>query len=66
MAMTRTDFEQVLMGRDGISLLEAKKKRAEAQVAVLEIVENGGSFDEVEDLLLSEYGLEMDYIMDLL
>lgn len=28
--------------------------------------DNGGNIDDVEDMMMCDYGLEMDYIMDLL
>lgn len=61
-----TEFEQVLMHRDGDTKDEAKKHREEAMSQIVDIIAAGGSYDEVEDMLACEYGLEMDYIFDLL
>lgn len=61
-----TEFEQALMHRDKVNRAEAKKQRSEARAALYEILENGGSYDDVEDMLAYDYGLEMDYIMDLI
>ena len=61
-----TEFEQVMMNRDDKSREEAKRERHEAKAALYDILENGGSYDDVEDMLAGDYGLEMDYIFDLL
>lgn len=61
-----TDFERALMRRDGDTKAEAAKHKQEAREQILSIIENGGGYDEVEDLLMCEYGLEMDYIFDLM
>lgn len=61
-----TEFEQVMMNRDDKSREEAKRERSEAKAALYDILENGGSYDDVEDMLAGDYGLEMDYIFDLL
>ena len=61
-----TDFEKVLMKRDGITATQAKKERSKAEQALYAILEEGGGYDDVEDMMYSEYGLEMDYIMDLM
>lgn len=61
-----TMFETVLQKRDNITTTEAKKRRQEATDAIYCILDNGGSYDEVEEMLADEYGLEIDYIFDLL
>lgn len=61
-----TDFEKVLMNRDGMTAEEAKQARSEAMNNVYAILEGGGGYDDVEDMMYSEYGLEMDYIMDIM
>ena len=61
-----SQFEQVLINRDGDTKAQAAKHRQEAREQILSIIENGGGYDEVEDLLACEYGLEMDYIYDLI
>lgn len=61
-----TEFEQALIGRDEISRTEAKKRRAEARSALYDILANGGDYDDVEEMMAGEYGLEMDYIFDLM
>ena len=61
-----TSFEQVLINRDGVSKEEAKRMRAEARAEMYAMLEDGDSYDEIEDMLEYDYGLEMDYIFDLL
>lgn len=61
-----SEFERVLMSRDGISRAEAKRQRDEARDMLYDIMADEGDYDDVEDMLACEYGLEMDYIFDLL
>jgi len=61
-----TDFERALIGRDDMSATQAKEERRRARQALYEILEEGGSYDEVEEMMADEFGLEMDYIMDLI
>lgn len=61
-----TEFERVLINRDDMSAAEAKEALESARAEVSDILDNGGSYCEIEQLLLDEYGLEMDYIFDLI
>ncbi len=61
-----TEFEKVLMDRDGDTREEAEKHKNEAMAMLYDILDNGGGYDDVEDMMISEYGLEMDYVMDLI
>lgn len=61
-----TEFERVLMERDKAEKEDARRSRQDARNAIYDILEDGGSYDDVEDFLAGEYGLEMDYIFDLL
>lgn len=61
-----TDFEKVLMARDGVTREEARKERNRAEMMMYSILEEGGSYSDVEDMMMGDYGLEMDYIMDLM
>lgn len=61
-----SEFERALMSRDGISRAEAKRQRDEARDMLYDIMADEGDYDDVEDMLACEYGLEMDYIFDLL
>lgn len=61
-----TDFEKTLMNRDGIDREEARRMRQEAREEINAMLEDGESYEEIEDMLLCDYGLEMDYIFDLI
>ena len=61
-----TEFEKVLMNRDNMTKAEAHKERQNASEMLCNMLEGGAGYEEVEDTLMCEYGLEMDYIMDLL
>lgn len=61
-----TEFENVLMNRDNMTKEEAHKERQNASEMLFDMLEDGAGYEEVEDALMCEYGLEMDYIMDLL
>ena len=61
-----TEFETVLMKRDNMSKEEAKQQRREAMEAFYDIMDNGGGYDDVEDMMASMYGLEMDFIFDIM
>ena len=56
----------ILMERDELTEEEAREQVEDAVEAINEILENGGSYEEAEDVLLEDLGLEMDYIFDLL
>ena len=54
---------RVLMNRDGITESEAEKMVND----VREMIYNcNGDYDEAEEIMSSELGLEMDYITDIL
>ena len=61
-----TDFERVLITRDRMTVDEAKRARDEARKAIWEMIEDGASYDDVEDMMASDFGLEMDYIEELI
>lgn len=61
-----TDFEKALMNRDHISEAEAKRERAEARAEFYRMMEEGADYDDVEEMMMYDYGLEMDYILDIL
>ena len=56
----------ILMERDELTEEEAREQVEDAVEAINDIMENGGSYEEAEDVLLEDLGLEMDYIFDLL
>ena len=57
--------ESILMKRDRLSKEEAHHQKMIAQMAIMEAIENG-DYDEAEDIMMDELGLEMDYIDDVL
>lgn len=61
-----TEFEQVLMRRDNVTQEEAKQSRKEAREALYDILDDGGSYDDVEEMMGCMYGLEMDFIFDIM
>lgn len=54
---------EILCRRDGISVKEAAARVQNVQQQLADV---NYDYDEVEDILANELGLEMDYIMDLL
>lgn len=56
---------EVLMKRDGMTKAEAELVFAQTKQAIENAVASG-NYDEVEDIMYSELGLEMDYIFDIL
>ena len=61
-----TRFEQVLINRDGLTKQQAARQRQNAAEVISEILGDGGFYDEVEEYMADEFGLEMDYVMDLI
>lgn len=58
-----TDFEKVMINRDGMSEDEAHEELMNLRYEVL----NGDcAIEDIEDILLDEYGLGLDYLMDIL
>ena len=56
----------ILMERDELTEEEAREQVEDAVDVINDIMENGGSYEEAEDVLLEDLGLETDYIFDLL
>ena len=61
-----TDFERVMMERDAMSTEEAREQRERARQEFYEMMDRCASYEEVEDMLAYDYGLEMDYIFDIM
>lgn len=58
-----SEVVRVLMQRDGITKSEAEKMVSD----VREMIYNcNGDYDEAEEIMMSELGLEMDYITDII
>ena len=53
---------KILMDRDGLTYEQAKEEFKATQEEILESIADG--YDDVEDILLCNLGLEMDYIFD--
>lgn len=58
-----TDFEKVLIKRDRLTEKEAHK---EFEYLRDSIFDSNFDYDDIEDMLLYEYGLEADYLIDFL
>lgn len=56
---------EILMNRDGNTKQEAEKRVQETRMMMYEAIE-AGNFDEAEQVVYDELGLEMDYIEDIL
>lgn len=61
----RESIKEVLMRRDGMTASEAHDAIKEAKEDLQELIEDG-LFMEAEDICRDHFGLEPDYIMDLL
>lgn len=55
----------ILMKRDGVTKEEARNTLQETREMINDAIASG-NFDEVEDIMYSELGLEMDYIDELI
>lgn len=55
----------ILMKRDGLTKDEAEQRVEETREMMNDAVDSG-DYEEVEDIMCSELGLEMDYIFDIL
>lgn len=63
--MRRNSIIKVFIERDGMTPSEAFEYFKALREEIMETLETGGSYDEVEDIMLAE-GLEMDYILDII
>jgi hypothetical protein len=61
-----TGFERVLIERDGKKPEQAKRELQIARSEVRAMLADGADYEDIEEMLMYDYGLEMDYIMDLL
>ena len=62
----RDGFTEVMMKRDKMRKDEALAEKRRARRELYEMIESGASYDDVEDYMASEFGLEMDYFEDLI
>jgi len=61
-----TEFEKVLITRDEMSEDKAKEERQRAMAELNSMLEDDSTYEDIEEMLMCDYGLEMDYIMDLI
>ena len=59
-------MKEVLMNRDGMSEVEATNEVNNAREEMWDIIDNGGTLDDLEDMMAFGYGLELDYLEELL
>lgn len=64
--MKMNNVVKILMNRDGMSINDARALVEETREEINDAVSNGGGYDEIEDIIAGNLGLEMDYIFDLL
>lgn len=57
---------KILMERDDISAKEARALVEETREEINDALSSGGSYDEIEEIIADNLGLEMDYIFDLI
>lgn len=57
---------EIFMQRDGLSKPDALYEYEELKSIIQDCLNNGEDYDEIEAILLWEYALEMDYLMDLI
>lgn len=55
----------ILMTRDGISENEAQNILDDCRSEIEDVLNMGGGYDEVEDIVKYFLGLEMDYLFDI-
>ena len=56
---------KILMNRDGLDESEAKALVNDVREMMLEAIDNG-DYAEAEEIMESELGIELDYIIDIL
>ena len=54
---------RIFMERDGMTKREAIEHYKELRSEIMETLQDGGGYNDIEDILLGE-SLEMDYAMD--
>ena len=57
---------EILMERDNMSQEEAEDLLDDAREEAQNVLEEDGSLEDIEDILSSYFGLEPDYIFDLI
>ena len=59
------NIKQTIMKRDGITAKEADEQIKEAREVLRQYIEDG-DFDSAEDICLEYFGLEPDYVFELM
>lgn len=59
-------IEDVLKARDRLTSEEAKEETSEIRSTVWDMLGDGADYDDIEEMMMDDYGLEMDYIMNLI
>lgn len=54
---------QILMRRDGMTYDEARRYLKEVREEIAGAIENQAPIEEIEDIIMSELGLDPNYIM---
>lgn len=57
---------EVLVNRDHFSKEAANSRVEEVRLELYQLLEEGADYDDIEDFMASELGLEMDYIDDVI
>lgn len=60
--MPRENIAAILCRRDGITFKEAEER---INQTIQEIEDSNGDYDAAEDIMMTNLGLEMDYLTDL-
>ena len=60
------DLKTTLMNRDDMTSQEADARIAEARHDFHKLLEDPDAFSDAEDFMMDEFGLEPDYLLDLL
>ena len=60
------EIVKILMERDNISQEEAEDLLLEAKADAQDVLENDGSFEDIETILWDYFDLEPDFIFDLI
>jgi predicted XRE-type DNA-binding protein len=61
-----TDFEKALITHDKMTQKQANTELHVASNKVYNMLNNGAHYEDIEEMLECDYGLAMDYVMDLL
>ncbi len=63
---TRQPIVETLMKRDGITRSEATAIKSDATKELIQILESGGGYEDASELCYDYFGLEPDYLDELL